>query len=148
MVMPPTSADTATAPRIRQYEQVHRRAVLKPSVNLTRKRTVPQWHAASISAGPFACIVKLPSLAEGPSATDSKGLSYHNDVLLLRITAIAPPMSELGQVQRFGPRPPTVRVALHCEHPAALLGAAAVGHKQTLALGTGALGKRIKPPVV
>jgi hypothetical protein len=97
MVMPPTSADTATAPRIRQYEQVHRRAVLKPSVNLTRKRTVPQWHAASISAGPFACIVKLPSLAEGPSATDSKGLSYH-DVLLLRITA-APPMSELGLVK-------------------------------------------------
>jgi hypothetical protein len=40
--MPPTSADTATAPRILQYEQVQRRAVLKPSVNFTRKRTVPQ----------------------------------------------------------------------------------------------------------
>jgi hypothetical protein len=41
-VMPPMSAETATAPRIRQYEQVQRRAVLKPSVNFTRKRTVPQ----------------------------------------------------------------------------------------------------------
>src|SRR5262249_44450501 len=45
--MLPTLADTATAPRIRQYEQVQRRAVLNPSVNFTRKRTVPQWHAAS-----------------------------------------------------------------------------------------------------
>jgi hypothetical protein len=62
--MPPTSADTATAPRIRQYEQVHRRAVLNPSVNFTRKRTVPQWHTASISRVSFACIVKLPSFAE------------------------------------------------------------------------------------
>src|SRR5262245_4307286 len=61
--MPPTSADTATAPRIRQYEQVQRRAVLNPSVNFTRKRTVPQWHAASISPVSFACIVKLPSSA-------------------------------------------------------------------------------------
>jgi hypothetical protein len=62
--MPPMSADTATAPRIRQYEQVQRRAVLNPSVNFTRKRTVPQWHAASISPVSFACIVKLPSSAE------------------------------------------------------------------------------------
>src|SRR5262249_5307291 len=58
--MPPTSADTATAPRIRQYEQVQRRALLNPPVNFTRKRTVPQWHAASISSISFACIVKLP----------------------------------------------------------------------------------------
>jgi hypothetical protein len=63
------SADTATAPRIRQYEQVQRRAVLNPSVNFTRKRTVPQWHAASISSVSFACIVKLPSSAEGSFAT-------------------------------------------------------------------------------
>jgi hypothetical protein len=34
--MPPTSADTATAPRIQQYEQVQRRAVLNPSLNFTR----------------------------------------------------------------------------------------------------------------
>src|SRR5262245_61883065 len=63
--MPPTSADTATAPRIRQYEQVQRRALLNPSVNFTRKRTVPQWHAASISSISFACIVKLPIVFVG-----------------------------------------------------------------------------------
>src|SRR5262245_23913714 len=65
--MPPTSADTATAPRIRQYEQVQRRALLNPSLNFTRKRTVPQWHAASISPVALACIVKLledPPLAK------------------------------------------------------------------------------------
>src|SRR5947209_8385505 len=60
--MPPTSADTATAPRIRQYEQVQRRAVLSPSVNFTRKRTVPQWHAASISPGSFTCTRQAPEL--------------------------------------------------------------------------------------
>jgi len=64
--MPPTSADTATAPRILQNEQVQRRAVLNPSVNFTRKRTVPQWHAASISPVSFACIVKLPNSAKVP----------------------------------------------------------------------------------
>src|ERR1700720_2932225 len=84
-VMPPTSADTATAPRIRQYEQVQRRAVLKPSVNFTRKRTVPQWHTASISPVSFACIVKLSSFAEGwrdimpqrRSGTSQLALSLH-----------------------------------------------------------------------
>src|SRR5262249_60723577 len=30
------------------------------SVNFTRKRTVPQWHAASISVFSFACIVRFP----------------------------------------------------------------------------------------
>jgi len=34
--------------------------VLNPSVNFTRKRTVPQWHAASISPVSFAGIVKAP----------------------------------------------------------------------------------------
>src|SRR5262245_48491280 len=58
--MLPMSADTATAPRILQYEQVQRRALLNPSVNFTRKRTVPQWHAASISLVSFFCMVKLP----------------------------------------------------------------------------------------
>jgi hypothetical protein len=48
--MSPASAETATAPRIRQYEQLHRRAVLRPSDSFTLKQTVPQWHAASISA--------------------------------------------------------------------------------------------------
>jgi LPS sulfotransferase NodH len=47
----------ATHPAIRQ---VQRRAVLNPSVNFTRKRTVPQWHAASNSPVSFACMVKLP----------------------------------------------------------------------------------------
>src|ERR1700754_4796894 len=46
MVMPSSSADTATAPRMRQYEQLQRRAVRRPSVSLTVKRTVPQWHEA------------------------------------------------------------------------------------------------------
>src|SRR5262249_46532799 len=63
-VMPPTSADTATAPRIRQYEQVQRRALLNPSVNFTRKRTGPQWHAASLSSISFACLLKLPNLTK------------------------------------------------------------------------------------
>jgi hypothetical protein len=48
-------------------QQVQRRAVSNPSVNFTRKRTVPQWHAASISAALSACIVKLP--AEGSKMT-------------------------------------------------------------------------------
>src|SRR5215469_10853989 len=38
---------TATAPRIRQYEHVQRRAVCNPFVSRTRKRTVPQWQAPS-----------------------------------------------------------------------------------------------------
>src|SRR6201991_70402 len=46
MVMPSSSADTATAPRMRQYEQLQRRAVHRPSVSLTVKRTVPQWQEA------------------------------------------------------------------------------------------------------
>jgi hypothetical protein len=55
--MSPTLADTATAPRIRQYEQVQRRMVLKPSNNLTRNRTVPQWQRASISVDIFTYAV-------------------------------------------------------------------------------------------
>src|SRR5262249_42584877 len=58
-MMSPVSTDTATAPRIRQYEQVHRRTVFNPLVNFTRKRTVPQWHAPSISTGSGFCIAKL-----------------------------------------------------------------------------------------
>src|SRR5262249_53286784 len=60
--MLPTLADTATAPRIRQYEQVQRRAVLNPSVNFTRKRTVPQWHAASISSFSIRLHRQVPEL--------------------------------------------------------------------------------------
>jgi hypothetical protein len=36
---------TATAPRIRQIEQVQRRAEANPSVSVTVNRTAPQWHA-------------------------------------------------------------------------------------------------------
>jgi hypothetical protein len=34
---------TATAPRIRQIEQVHRRAEAKPSVKVVVNFTAPQW---------------------------------------------------------------------------------------------------------
>jgi hypothetical protein len=69
--MPPTSADTTTAPRIRQYEQVQRRAVLKPLVNFTLKRTVPQWQAASISPASFVCIVN----SQAPLKISPRGIS-------------------------------------------------------------------------
>ena len=42
ILIPSISADTATAPRIRQNEQLQRRAVCRPFVSLTWKRTAPQ----------------------------------------------------------------------------------------------------------
>ncbi|WP_425301681.1 hypothetical protein, partial [Pseudomonas putida] len=42
----PRLADTATAPRMRQSEQLHLRAVRRPSVKRSSNRTVPQWQAA------------------------------------------------------------------------------------------------------
>jgi hypothetical protein len=42
---------TATAPRIRQIEQVHRRAEAKPSVSVTVNRTAPQWQAPLRATG-------------------------------------------------------------------------------------------------
>jgi len=42
---------TATAPRIRQIEQVHRRAEAKPSVKVVVNFTAPQWHEPSSVTG-------------------------------------------------------------------------------------------------
>jgi hypothetical protein len=44
--MPPIPAETATAPRMRQKEQVQRRTVLNPSLSITLNFTAPQWHCA------------------------------------------------------------------------------------------------------
>jgi len=44
--MPSRLALTATAPRMRQNEQLQRRAVRRPSVSSTVNFTVPQWQAA------------------------------------------------------------------------------------------------------
>src|ERR1700704_4474906 len=48
MLMPSSSADTAIAPRMRQYEHVQRRAERSPSVSLAVNRTPPQWQAPLI----------------------------------------------------------------------------------------------------
>src|SRR5216110_2312519 len=48
MLMPSRSADTAIAPRMRQYEHVQRRAERSPSVSLAVNRTPPQWQAPLI----------------------------------------------------------------------------------------------------
>src|SRR2546421_2115056 len=48
--MPSRSADTAIAPRMRQYEHVQRRAERSPSVSLAVNRTAPQWQAPLIGS--------------------------------------------------------------------------------------------------
>src|SRR5436853_7864125 len=50
MLMPCRSADTAMAPRMRQYEHVQRRAERSPSVSLAVNRTPPQWQAPLIGS--------------------------------------------------------------------------------------------------
>src|SRR6266404_6145304 len=55
MLMPSRSADTAIAPRMRQYEHVQRRAERSPSVSLAVNRTPPQWQAPLI--GCMAAII-------------------------------------------------------------------------------------------
>src|SRR5437016_7756615 len=50
MLMPSRSAHTAIAPRMRQYEQVQRRAEPSPSVSLAVNRTPPQWQAPLIGS--------------------------------------------------------------------------------------------------
>src|SRR5437667_9018735 len=50
MLMPSRSADTAIAPRMRQYEHVQRRAERSPSVSLAVNRTPPQWQAPLIGS--------------------------------------------------------------------------------------------------
>src|SRR6266436_7229350 len=50
MLMPSSSADTAIAPRMRQYEHVQRRAERSPSVSLAVNRTPPQWQAPLIGS--------------------------------------------------------------------------------------------------
>jgi hypothetical protein len=42
--MPESGAETATAPRMRQNEQVHRLMVLNSSLSMTVNFTAPQWH--------------------------------------------------------------------------------------------------------
>jgi hypothetical protein len=49
--MSASPAETATAPRIRQKEQVQRRAVRKPSDSLTSNFTAPQWQDAGRKPG-------------------------------------------------------------------------------------------------
>jgi hypothetical protein len=44
--MPDSGAETTTAPRIRQKEQLQRRAVFNPSESSTVNATAPQWHCA------------------------------------------------------------------------------------------------------
>src|SRR5258705_2941973 len=56
MVRSSSSADTTTAPRIRQNEQLHRRGLVRPSANLTVKRTAPQWQAPSTGFEAFTVI--------------------------------------------------------------------------------------------
>jgi hypothetical protein len=45
-LIPESGAETATAPRIRQKEQLQRLMVLNPSDSSTVKATAPQWHCA------------------------------------------------------------------------------------------------------
>src|SRR5581483_7465063 len=45
MLMASSAADTATAPRMRQYEHVQRRADPNPSVSVTVNCTLLQWQA-------------------------------------------------------------------------------------------------------
>src|SRR5689334_21674006 len=72
------SAETATAPRIRQYEQVQRRAVLKPSVNFTRKRTVPLVAATHLarSGVPVTIFEQGSTLSE-----ESRASTFHPPTL-------------------------------------------------------------------
>src|ERR1700677_3340809 len=45
MSIPSRFADTATAPRMRKYEHVQRRAERSPSASFTVNCTAPQWQA-------------------------------------------------------------------------------------------------------
>jgi hypothetical protein len=58
---------TATAPRIRQIEQVQRRPEAKPLVSVTVKRTAPQWQAPSSVTGSL----ELVSITLRPSPARS-----------------------------------------------------------------------------
>jgi hypothetical protein len=61
--MLPTLADTATAPRIRQYEQVQRRAVLNPSVNFHSEA-----HGTAVACRfHFPCFMRLHGQAPDPA---------------------------------------------------------------------------------
>ena len=51
---------TATAPRIRQIEQVQRRADAKPSVSVTVNFTAPQWQAPLSVIGSFDVVSIKP----------------------------------------------------------------------------------------
>jgi hypothetical protein len=56
---------TATAPRIRQIEQVQRRAEAKPPVSVATNSTAPQWHEPFTVTGSeeLASITRRPSPA-------------------------------------------------------------------------------------
>jgi hypothetical protein len=70
-------AETATAPRIRQYEQLQRRTVLDPSVSFTRKRTALQWHAPLSSP---VCIADLMIVFTAPELFRAATLMQHLNV--------------------------------------------------------------------
>src|SRR3954469_4661570 len=56
MRIPLSGADAATAPRIRQIEQVHRLIVANPLSSVASKRTAPQWQPPVRTSSLIPCL--------------------------------------------------------------------------------------------
>jgi hypothetical protein len=99
---------------------------LNPSVSFTRKRTVPQWHAASISPPCIVCIAHLltseRSFAISHITMKVRGKPYPTTALneaVVHHSKTAQPMSAMGQKQTsrqvrvMSALPPKADIAQH-----------------------------------